>query len=154
MAEDKRFAQFAVPESAFASRCSLGFFDRCTSSSFAELDRRIRLVRLYSYRNSSSPQKAGFSGTPYTLAVSSAGRARSKRSRRGTRHSARIYMRSKSNSPYANAYGLLLAEDKRFEIRLRRFTLFHQASKSQVLSHFFTFAFHQLSQHFTKTKDT
>ena len=30
LAEDKRFAQFAVPESAFASRCSLGFFDRCT----------------------------------------------------------------------------------------------------------------------------
>ncbi|WP_316637137.1 hypothetical protein [uncultured Ruminococcus sp.] len=30
MAEDKRFAQFAVPESALASRCSLGFFDRCT----------------------------------------------------------------------------------------------------------------------------
>ena len=47
-----------------------------------------------------------------------------------------------------------LAEDKRFEIRLRRFTLFHQASKSQVLRHFFTFTFHQLSRHFTKTKDT
>ena len=47
-----------------------------------------------------------------------------------------------------------LAEDKRFEIRLRRFNLFHQASKSQVLSHFFTFTFHQLSRHFTKTKDT
>ena len=37
---------------------------------------------------------------------------------------------------------------------LRRFTLFRQASKSQVLSSFFTFTFHQLSRHFTKTKDT
>lgn len=92
--------------------------------------------------------------TVFPFAVSSAGRARSKRSRRGTRRPARIYMYSKSNSPYASAYGLLLAEDKRFEIRLRRFTLFHQASKSQVLSHFFTFTFHQLSRHFTKTKDT
>ena len=63
-AEDKRFAQLAVPESALASRCSLGFFDRCTSSSFVELDRCIRLVHLYSYHDSSSPQKAGFSGTP------------------------------------------------------------------------------------------
>lgn len=90
----------------------------------------------------------------FSLAVSSAGRARSKRSRRGTRHSARIHMRSKSNNPYANAYGLLLAEDKRFEIRLRRFTLFHQAPKSQVSSHFFSFTFHEFSQHFTKIKDT
>ncbi|MBK6087416.1 hypothetical protein JKK62_01920 [Ruminococcus sp. M6(2020)] len=87
LAEDKRFAQFAVPESAVASRCLLGFFDPFTSSSLAELDRRIRLVRLYSYRNSSSPQKAGFSGTPYSVAVSSAGRARSKRSRRAKRGS-------------------------------------------------------------------
>lgn len=34
LAEDKRFAKFAVPESAFASRCSLGFFDRCTAIAF------------------------------------------------------------------------------------------------------------------------
>ena len=50
----ERFAQFAVPESAFASRCSLGFFDRCTVFPFA---------------------------------VSSTGRARSKRSRRVERAS-------------------------------------------------------------------
>ena len=76
LAEDKRFAQFAVPESPFASRCSLGFFDRCTSS---------------------------------TLAVSSTGGARRTSSRRETRRSARNHLLSKSNSPYAVAYGLLLA---------------------------------------------
>jgi len=29
LAEDKRFTQLAVPESASASHWSLGFFDRC-----------------------------------------------------------------------------------------------------------------------------
>lgn len=60
---------------------------------------------------------------------------------------------SERKMPHAKAYGTFLAEDKRFEIRLRRFTLSHEVSKSQVLSHFCTFAFHQLSQHFTKTMD-
>ena len=121
LAEDKRFAQLAVPVSAFASRCSLGFFDRCASTA---------------------------------LAVSSAGRARRLSSRRGTRLSAQIFHHCcKRKRCCANAQHLFLAEDKRFEIRLRHFTLFHQASKSQVLSHFFTFTFHEFSHHFTKTKD-
>ena len=51
-------------------------------------------------------------------------------------------------------FWLALAEDKRFEIRLIGFTLFRKVPKRQILSHFFTFTFHQLSQHFTKIKDT
>ena len=111
LAEDKRFAQLAVPESAFAYARLLRPLHRFSCRCIVRRTRSVKTL---------TPRKS--------------------------RLSARIFPTARENGT--------TAEDKRFEIRLRRFTLFHQASKSQVLSHFFTFAFHQLSQHFTKTKDT
>ena len=118
-AEDKRFAQLAVPESALASRCSLGFFDRCTSSSFVELDRCIRLVHLYSYHDSSSPQKAGFSGTPLFCCIVRRTRSAVMLTPRNAALGSNLHRCCKRKRSDAKASDLFLAEDKRFELSRR-----------------------------------